>query len=115
MDAQVQHQCPKCGTVLPKERAVCPRCTATEAIENVRHQIRHYKSREDVDFKDAEALLRKAEHRVNWSDWAGANEYVKQAETRMIEDWMVYKRGGRIEQTVTDKTMGSGPTKDAKI
>jgi len=115
LDAQVKHQCPKCGTVLPQERAICPRCTATEAIENVRHQIRHYKSREDVDFKDAEALLRKAEHRVNWSDWAGANEYVKQAETRMIEDWMVYKRGGHIEQTVTDKTMGSGPTKDAKI
>lgn len=115
LEAQVQHQCPKCGTVLPEARAVCPRCTATEKIENVRHQVRHYKSREDVDFKDAEALLRKAEHRVNWSDWAGANEYVKQAETRMIEDWMTYKRGGRIEQTVSDKTDGSGPTLDAKI
>jgi len=115
LEALVTHQCPKCGTLLPAERAVCPRCTAVEAIENVRHQIRHYKSREEVDFKDAEALLRKAEHRVNWSDWSGANDFVKQAETRMIEDWMTYKRGGRIEQTVTDQTAGSGPTIDAKI
>jgi hypothetical protein len=33
----------------------------------------------------------------------------------MIEDYQTYRRGGRIIETVSDKTEGQGPTKDAKI
>jgi len=112
---EVKHQCPRCGTVLSKEGSQCPRCIAVEKIENVRHQIRHYKSRDDVDFKDAETLLRKAEHRINWSDFTAAMEYVRQAETRMIEDYQIYRRGGHVQETETETTEGKGPTIDAKI
>jgi len=114
-DAEVKNQCPKCGTVLPVQGAQCPRCNAVEKIENVRHQIRHYKSRDDIDFKDAETLLRKAEHRINWSDFTAAMEYVRQAETRMIEDYQTYRRGGQVRETVSETTSGKGPTIDAKI
>jgi hypothetical protein len=114
-DAEVKNQCPKCGTVLPEPGAQCPRCNAVEKIENVRHQIRHYKSRDDIDFKDAETLLRKAEHRLNWSDFTAAMEYVRQAETRMIEDYQTYRRGGQVRETVSETTSGKGPTIDAKI
>jgi uncharacterized OB-fold protein len=112
---EVKHQCPKCGTILSREGAQCPRCIAVEKIENVRHQIRHYKSRDDVDFKDAETMLRKAEHRINWSDFTGAMDYVRQAEARMIEDYQTYRRGGQVRETETEITEGSGPTIDAKI
>jgi uncharacterized repeat protein (TIGR01451 family) len=114
-DAEAKNQCPKCGTVLSKAGAQCPRCNAVEKIENVRHQIRHYKSRDDVDFKDAETLLRKAEHRINWSDFTAAMDYVRQAETRMIEDYQTYRRGGHVRETETETTAGQGPTIDAKI
>jgi len=113
--AEVRFQCPKCGTILSAEGAQCPRCNAVEKIENVRHQIRHYKSRDDIDFKDAEALLRKAEHRLNWSDFTAAMDYVRQAETRMIEDYQTYRRGGTVRETVVETSEGKGPTIDAKI
>ncbi|UCC93699.1 MAG: hypothetical protein JSW25_03280, partial [Thermoplasmata archaeon] len=107
--------CPKCGTDLKEEGEECPRCTATEKIEAVRHDIRSYKSQADVDFTDAEALLRKAEHRLNWSDFAQAYELVTQAETRMNEIWDATEKGEEVESKVVEYSEAEGPSLESKV
>ena len=107
--------CPKCGTDLPEENAVCPRCSATEKIEHVRHDIRSYKSRAEADFTDAEALLRKAEHRLNWSDFAMAYDLVDKAEQRMNEIWEAAEKGETLESTVMEYSGAAGPSLKSKI
>ncbi len=107
--------CPKCGTELASKDAECPRCDATERIEAVRHQIRAYKSKAAVDLKDAEALLRKAEHRINWSDFDKALEYAHRSEEKMEESWEAFQRGEMLESTVKEIAEDKGPTLDAKI
>ncbi len=107
--------CPKCGTDLPDPFAVCPKCAASEKIESVRHTIRTYKSQADADFTDAEALLRKAEHRLNWSDFAMAAEIVNEAEQKMEEIWAATEKGETLESTVEEYSGAKGPSLDAKV
>lgn len=107
--------CPKCGTELPEENAVCPRCSATEKVEAVRHAIRSYKSRAEVDFTDAEALLRKAEHRLSWSDFGMAIDLVEKAEQRMEEIWEATEKGETLESTVIEYSDAEGPSLESKI
>jgi hypothetical protein len=107
--------CPKCGTDLPEEGAHCPRCAATEKVEGVRHSIRSYKSQADVDFSDAEALLRKAEHRLNWSDFAMAMDLVVKAEAKMEEIWEAAEKGERVESTVVEYSEAEGPSLESKV
>ncbi len=107
--------CPKCGTDLKEEGADCPRCEATEKVEEVRHNIRSYKSQAKVDFSDAEVLLRKAEHRLNWSDFAMAMEIVLQAETRMNEIWEASEKGEQVQSTVVEYSEAEGPSLESKV
>ncbi len=107
--------CPKCGTDLPEPGAVCPRCAASEKVESVRHTIRTYKSQADADFSDAEALLRKAEHRLNWSDFAMAAQLVDEAEQKMEEIWAATKMGETLTSTVEEYSESKGPSLDAKV
>ncbi len=107
--------CPKCGTDLPEPFAVCPRCAASEKVESVRHTIRTYKSQADADFTDAEALLRKAEHRLNWSDFAMAAELVNEAEQKMEDIWAATEKGEVLESTVEEYSEAKGPSLDAKV
>jgi hypothetical protein len=107
--------CPTCGTDLKEVGAECPRCTATEKIEAVRHSIRTYKSRADADFTDADALLRKAEHRLNWSDFSMAIDLVTQAEVRMEEIWEASEKGEAIESRVQEYSEADGPSLDSKL
>jgi ssDNA-binding Zn-finger/Zn-ribbon topoisomerase 1 len=107
--------CPKCGTELAEEGAECPRCNASEKVESVRHMIRTYKSRTEADFADAEVLLRKAEHRLNWSDYSMAREIVEQAEGRMEEIWDASEKGEAVESKVIEYSEAKGPSLDAKV
>lgn len=107
--------CPKCGTDLPAKGAECPRCLAVERIEAVRHTVRSYKSTADVDFTDAEVLLRKAEHRLNWSDFAMANEIVAGAEAKTEEIWAAAEVGEVLASTVVEYSEVKGPSLDAKV
>jgi predicted amidophosphoribosyltransferase len=107
--------CPKCGTDLKEVGDACPRCTASEKVEAVRHDIRTYKSQEDADFSDAEALLRKAEHRLNWSDFSMAYDLVSQAETRMKEIWDATEKGEAVESTVVEYSEAEGPSLESKV
>jgi hypothetical protein len=107
--------CPKCGTDLKEEGTTCPRCTATEKIEAVRHDIRSFKSQADADFTDAEALLRKAEHRLNWSDFSMAYDLVSQAEVRMNEIWEATEKGESVESTVIEYSEAEGPSLESKV
>jgi hypothetical protein len=107
--------CPKCGTDLSEEGTDCPRCAATEKVEAVRHSIRSYKSQADVDFSDAEALLRKAEHRLNWSDFAMAMELVVKAEAKMEEIWEAAGKGELVESTVVEYSEAEGPSLESKV
>jgi hypothetical protein len=107
--------CPKCGTDLKEEGVACPRCTATEKIEAVRHDIRSYKSQADADFTDAEALLRKAEHRLNWSDFSMAYDLVSKAETRMTEIWEATEKGEAVESRVIEYSEAEGPSLESKV
>jgi hypothetical protein len=111
----IKLMCPKCGTELPSEDAECPRCNATERIEAVRHQIRAYKSKAAVDFTDAETLLRKAEHRINWSDFGKAREFAEQSAEKMNESWEAHQRGEMLESTVSEIAEDKGPTLDAEV
>jgi len=107
--------CPKCGTDLKEEGTTCPRCNASEKIETVRHDIRNYKSQVDADFSDAEALLRKAEHRLGWSDFTMAYDLVNQAEQRMNEIWDAAEKGQTLESTVVEYSEAEGPSLDSKV
>jgi hypothetical protein len=107
--------CPKCGTDLKEEGDECPRCAASEKIEEVRHNIRSYKSQAEADFTDAEALLRKAEHRLNWSDFAMASDLVSRAETRMEEIWAATEKGEAVESTVVEYSEAEGPSLESKV
>jgi hypothetical protein len=115
IEAEQKVVCPKCGTDLPDENAECPRCNATEKIEAIRHTIRSYKSQADVDFNDAEVLLRKAEHRLNWSDYTMANEIVDQAEAKTEEIWSASAVGEKLASTVVEYSEAKGPSLDAKV
>jgi hypothetical protein len=114
-EAEKALSCPKCGTDLPEEGAECPRCSAGEKIEAMRHNVRSYKSKSNADFKDAEALLRKAEHRLNWSDYSMAQDFVDEAEARMVEIWDAVEKGERVESKVVEFSDAKGPTIDAKV
>ncbi len=107
--------CPKCGTDLPEPGATCPRCEASEKVESVRHTIRTYKGQADADFTDAEALLRKAEHRLSWSDFAMAITLVNEAEVKMEEIWAATEKGETLESTVEEYSQAKGPSLDAKV
>ena len=107
--------CPKCGTDLKAEGAECPRCTATEKVEEVRHKIRKYKSRAAVDFSDAEVLLRKAEHRLNWSDFSMATDMVTKAEHKMNEIWEAAEKGEAVLSTVQEYSEAEGPSLESKV
>lgn len=115
IEAETKIVCPKCGTELPSEGAVCRRCNATERIEAIRHTIRSYKSQADVDFGDAEALLRKAEHRLNWSDYNMANDIVQEAESKTEEIWAAAAIGATVASTVVEYSEAKGPSLDAKV
>ncbi len=115
IEAEKEIVCPKCGTDLPEDGAECQRCIATEKIEEVRHTIRSYKSQAPADFKDAEALLRKAEHRLNWSDYTASKEYVDKASIRMAEIWAATEKGEVLESTVVEYSEAKGPSIDAKM
>lgn len=107
--------CPKCGSDLKNKDDVCQRCEATEKIEAIRHEIRSYKSQAPVSFKDSEALLRKAEHRLNWSDFTMALDLVNRAENTMHEIWEAAEKGQTVESTVVEFAEGEGPSLDSKI
>lgn len=107
--------CPKCGTELSAPEAECPRCVASEKAESVKHTIRTYKSQVDADFTDAEALLRKAEHRLNWSDFAMATQLVDEAEVKMEEIWAATEKGETLTSTVQEYSDSKGPSLDAKV
>lgn len=107
--------CPKCGSDLKSRDEVCQRCGATEKIEAIRHEIRSYKSQANVSFKDSEALLRKAEHRLNWSDFTMALDLVNRAERKMHEIWEAAEKGLTVESTVVEFSEADGPSLDSKI
>jgi hypothetical protein len=107
--------CPKCGTDLKEVGDECPRCSASEKMEAVRHDIRSYKSQAEADFTDAEALLRKAEHRLNWSDFAMALDLVTKAEERMEEIWEATEKGEAVESRVVEYAEAEGPSLESKV
>jgi hypothetical protein len=115
IEAEEKILCPKCGTELSEVGEECPRCIASEKIEGVRHSIRRYKSQANVDFSDAETLLRKAEHRLNWSDFSMSKDIVDKAEAKMEEIWEAAGRGQVVESTVTEYAEEKGPSLDAKL
>jgi len=107
--------CPKCGTDLSGPEAECLRCPAAEKVEAVRHTIRTYKSQVDADFTDAEALLRKAEHRLSWSDFIKAGDLVNEAEKKMEDIWAATRDGEVLTSTVDEYSPSKGPSLDAKV
>lgn len=115
IEEERQHVCPKCGTDLESEGALCPRCSATEKVASVRHEIRSYKSRGIIDLSDAEALLRKAEHRLSWSDFNMANDLVEKASHKMEETWKAFSEGQTLEHSVVEYSEAEGPSLDAKL